>query len=259
MNLTDGKAHEVSLYGLDWDSTSRSETIQVLDAATGGRARHAEPLVVPQRDLPELEHQRARGLPGHQGGRRQRRPQRPLLRRCDPQGGSATFLATDTTTQGSWKGVYGADGYNVINNQASYPSYATVTPSGQSASTWAASTSDVRALQKAAAADRIAATWYASGSTFSVDVNLTDGKAHEVSLYGLDWDSTTRSETIQVLDAATEAVLDTRSLSSFHNGTYLSWNISGHVVFQFTKVGGATPSSAASSSTLHQRGAARPW
>ena len=38
-----------------------------------------------------------------------------------------------------------------------------------------------------------------------------------------------RAETIRVLDVSTGAVLDTRSLSagSFHNGTYLVWNVSG--------------------------------
>ena len=42
---------------------------------------------------------------------------------------------------------------------------------------------------------RIAACWYSPGpvgSSFSVDVNLTDGAAHQVALYLLDWDNTTR-------------------------------------------------------------------
>jgi hypothetical protein len=34
---------------------------------------------------------------------------------------SATFVTTDTATQGNWKGVYGSDGYSVINDAASYP------------------------------------------------------------------------------------------------------------------------------------------
>ena len=40
--------------------------------------------------------------------------------------GGATFLGTDTTTQGNWRGVYGGDGYNVINDTVSYPPYALV-------------------------------------------------------------------------------------------------------------------------------------
>ncbi|MDQ3652862.1 MAG: Ig-like domain-containing protein, partial [Acidobacteriota bacterium] len=76
----------------------------------------------------------------------------------------ATFVKIDTTTQGTWKGVYGADGYNIINDVANYPAYAQVTPSGHLAWTWTASTGDARALQKAAVNDRIAATWYSSTS-----------------------------------------------------------------------------------------------
>ena len=53
---------------------------------------------------------------------------------------------------------------------------------------------DPRALQRASpqATDRLAATWY-SGSPFTIDVNLTDGQTHAVSLYAVDWDTTTRA------------------------------------------------------------------
>jgi hypothetical protein len=132
--------------------------------------------------------------------------------------------------------VYGADGYNVINDTVSYPAYATVTPSGQAAWTWASSTSDGRALQKAAGTDRIAATWY--GGVFSIDVNVTDGGTHQVAVYAVDWDGGGRSETIEMRDAATNGVLDTRTLSGFGGGRYLLWNVSGHVVIRVTNLTG---------------------
>src|SRR5262249_42708801 len=109
-----------------------------------------------------------------------------------------------------------------------YPPYAVVAPSGQLSYTWAGSTSDVRALQKASnPADRLAATWY--GNSFSIDLNLTDGNAHQVGFYVVDWDSTSRSETFEVHDAATNALLDSRIVTGFHNGQYVIWNIRGHV------------------------------
>ena len=45
--------------------------------------------------------------------------------------------------------MYGSQGYNVINatNGVDYPSYATVTPAGNTSYTWAASTSVPQALQ----------------------------------------------------------------------------------------------------------------
>jgi hypothetical protein len=152
--------------------------------------------------------------------------------------GSAQFLKTDTTTQGTWQGAYGGDGYNVIDGGApSYPSYATVTPAGNSDYTWVASTPDPRALQKPPTpADRVAAAWYSTG-TFTVDVNLTGG-AHQVALYLLDWDNNGRGERIDVLDPVTGAVLDSRTAGGFSGGEYFVWSVGGHVTFRLTNLAG---------------------
>ena len=147
-------------------------------------------------------------------------------------------MGSDAATQGSWQGAYGAQGYDLMGGPSSLPAYASVSAAGKSDWVWAASTADVRALQKPGANDRLAACWYAS-SSFSVDVNLTDGQAHQVSLYLLDWDSTARAEAVDVLDAATGAVLDSESAASFHGGQYLSWQVSGHVQFRISRTAGA--------------------
>jgi Concanavalin A-like lectin/glucanases superfamily/Domain of unknown function (DUF2341) len=148
---------------------------------------------------------------------------------------SATFVRTDASTHGSWKGVYGADGYNVIDDTSAYPAYVTVTPSGQSDYVWSSSTTDIRALQKAASTtDHIAAVWY--GGTYAVDMNFTDAAAHQIALYCLDWDGG-RAETIDILDATSNVVLDTRTVTSFENGQYLVWTLSGHVTIRFTNNG----------------------
>ena len=150
---------------------------------------------------------------------------------------SASFVRVDTTTQGTWKSTYGTDGYNTIGDRTSYPAYAQVNASNQLNYVWSASTSDLRGLQKAATIDRLAATWYAT-SIFTIDVNITDGATHGLALYCLDWDSTTRSQTFDVVDAVTNALLDTRNLSSFNAGKYLVWNVKGHVRINLTKTGG---------------------
>jgi hypothetical protein len=134
--------------------------------------------------------------------------------------------------------LYGADGYDLSQGAITLPSYAQVTVSGQSNYTWAASTSDPRALQKPGASDRLAATWY-SNSSFTVDINLTDGQAHQVALYLLDWDyGGARSERLDVLDAATGQVLDTRSAASFVGGQYVVWSLRGHVQIRLTTLTG---------------------
>ena len=71
-----------------------------------------------------------------------------------------------------------------------------------------------------------------------MDVNLTDGQTHRVSLYFLDWDRGGRAERVDVIDPATGAVLDSRAVSAFSGGTYLSWDVSGHVAFRITRTAG---------------------
>jgi predicted Fe-Mo cluster-binding NifX family protein len=158
-------------------------------------------------------------------------------------GPSATFVSPDTVTQGNWMGVYGADGYDVANGPQSPAggtlSYGSYSVQNQSNWTWAASTSDQRALQTDSQGDRIAATWY-NPTVFNFDVNLTG--THQVALYVLDWDSQGRGETIQITDANNPgSLLDRRSIpatgmtsANFVNGTYLVWNISGHVTITVT-------------------------
>ena len=161
----------------------------------------------------------------------------PLTITKSASANSAVFIKSDAATQGNWKANYGADGWNVSQdasaNNPQTPAYAQVAFSGASGYAWAGSTSDVRAPQKAAtgSADRIAGCWY-GGASFDIDVNTTDGAAHQIALYALDWDGYgPRSETIQVLDAASASVLDSRSVSAFQNGVYEVWSVTGHVKF----------------------------
>ncbi len=80
--------------------------------------------------------------------------------------------------------------------------------------------------------------FYSNAASFSINLNLTDGQSHRIALYLLDWDTTTRAETITIMDAASQAVLDTRSFASFQNGQYAPWTISGNVVIQVTDTAG---------------------
>jgi hypothetical protein len=153
---------------------------------------------------------------------------------------SAAYGGIDTTTQGTWTGKYGANGEMIANDLSNPLAFATVSLTGATTYTWAASTSDVRALQTASGATtRIASTYY-SGASFTGDLNLTDGNRHRISLYLLDWDSTSRTETVSILDANSKAVLSTETFSSFHNGQYAPWNIQEHVLIQVIRTGGAS-------------------
>jgi hypothetical protein len=152
----------------------------------------------------------------------------PLL----PGATTASFLKTDVATKGSWKGVYGSDGFNIINDTSNYPSYVTVTPSGNASNIWGLSATDVRDLERGSTTERIAACWFSS-SSFTVDLNFKDTNSHQVALYLLDWDNYGRTERVDILDA-NNTLLDSRSVSNFQTGQYLVWNLSGHVIVKIT-------------------------
>jgi GH35 family endo-1,4-beta-xylanase len=263
VNVTDGQPHKISLYGVDWDQGGRGQAIDVVDARSG--------VVLDHRSLSSFAN--GEYLSWTVSGHVQLRATRtagpnavvsglfldpavtasatsvptsaatPVPSTSTPTStassrSTASFVAQDMTTGGNWKGTYGGQGYWLEGDGQSLPSYATATVSNAGAYTWAASTNDRRALQKAASStDRVAATWYSS-SQFITDVNLTDGQLHKVSLYSEDWDQGSRSESVDVVDPSSGVVLDHRNLSGFVNGAYLSWTLSGHVQLRVTWTAG---------------------
>jgi hypothetical protein len=155
---------------------------------------------------------------------------------------TATFVRSDTTTQGNWGAVYGADGYSLLAGPAaSLPSYAQLSASGQQSYVWG-STTDVRApenvaLQSNNSVQRTASCDYSNGA-FNLNVNLIDGNTHQIAFYLLDWDSLSRAETIKAVDNSTGQVLDTRDVSNLSGGAYLVWNVTGDVSFTITRTAG---------------------
>lgn len=236
VNLTDGQSHRVSLYFLDWDGPRRAERVEVLDGDSGA--------VLDTQDVTGnfwAGRYLTWDLQGHVVFRitSLQSPNAVLsgLFFASPAATppAASFLKTDVLTQGVWQGTYGGDGYQIAGDATSIPSYAEVSLMGKSDYSWSSSTTDTRALQRAGGAGMVAATWY-SASSFTVDVNLTDGKSHLVSLYFLDWDGPRRSERVDILDPFTGSVLDSQTVSNFASGQYLVWNLQGHVQIRITSL-----------------------
>ncbi len=239
LNLTDGITHRVAAYFVDWDSGGgRSERVDLLDAATNS--------VLDSRSLSNF--QGGQYLVWNLKGHLKLRVTRMSGANAVISGlffglatsiTTATFLKTDSTTQGSWKGMYGSDGSVIHGDSTTYPSYAQATVTADGPSLWAASTTDIRGLQKSVATDRIASAWY-GWTSITIDLNLTDGNPHQVALYFVDWDSGgARGERVDVLDPSTNSVLDTRSINGFQGGQYLVWNLKGHVTLKVTRTAGA--------------------
>jgi hypothetical protein len=95
----------------------------------------------------------------------------------------------------------------------------------------------VRALKAPDGGTGSASAWY-NNPSFYFNVTVSGG-THQIGLYLLDWDGqNTRTQTIQVTDANSGAVLDTETVSSFANGIYLLWNVTGSVRVTLTRTGG---------------------
>jgi hypothetical protein len=81
----------------------------------------------------------------------------------------------------------------------------------------------------------LAAAWTGDHG-FTLDLNLTDRQVHQVALYVLDWDTTSRWQRLEVFDAESGQLLDMREIAAFDAGKYLVWNLSGHVRIRFTNL-----------------------
>ena len=241
VRINDGKTHQVALYVLDWDHSHPTETIQVIDTDTGIVLDRQSAYLFEKGEYLSwyISGNVTFKVIGSQAGNA---VISGLFFGGGKMSGTASFVETNTTTQGNWLDSYGVDGFDINQdpsaNNPSIPAYATVNTQNTSSFTWTASTSDLRALQKSAVGskDRIAATWYDSNH-LSISVGINDHKTHQVALYVLDWDNAHRTQTIQVLDTATGMILDSRPVTGFQNGVYLVWNITDSVTFKVVNTG----------------------
>lgn len=239
LSFNDGAAHQLALYLLDWDNFGRVETIQLSDANTGATLntrtvsnfQSGEYLVYDVSGNVRITITNAGPENAVLSG---------LFIDPGPASSSAYYVETDTSTFGAYTGIYGTDGYDVINGGVSLPSYVTLTPSSNVVPyTWSTNTQSFNALQvQPDSPSRIAACDYTSDPSFSYNLDLTDGQTHQVEIYLVDWDNQNRSETIQITDAKTGKLLDGESYSQFTNGYYGVWNLSGDVNITISRTGG---------------------
>ena len=241
VSVTDGTTRRIALYMVDYDGLSRVQRVDVMSAATGALldTRTVTAFTSGQYLVWDIAGS-VRIRVTHTGGVNAvvsglffgGAGAAPAPRT------TASFVRADLTTGGSWKGAYGASGYSIAADTQSLPAWATLArDGGWNQWTWAASTTDTRAVQRPAGTDRLAACWYQYASaTFAL--NVTDGAAHRVALYMVDYDNYSRAQRVEVLDAATGALLDSRTVTGFAGGQYLVWDISGNVLIRVTLTGG---------------------
>jgi hypothetical protein len=148
--------------------------------------------------------------------------------------GGGIFAGTDTATQGSWKGRYGRDGYNVIHGGARYD-YFSVTAANYSSLTWQNPSTAAAALQHPANNTRLATAVY-STTYFDLNFNLGAGAPRQLALYCLDFDNRGRNQRIELLDTAGRT-LATTSLANFQSGIYALWKVHGQFTLRVRNLG----------------------
>jgi hypothetical protein len=112
--------------------------------------------------------------------------------------------------QGSWVGTYGADGYALLawnggtGDLVSLPS-ASLTVEQAARHQWSGSTSDVRALQSPDAQSRRATTAY-DGTQVRLRLSFPSAYSGNLHVYAVDYDSTSRRQSVTVDDGTPETV-----------------------------------------------------
>jgi len=151
---------------------------------------------------------------------------------------AATFVRPDTTLAGSWRGALGAEGglaypYGTF----APPSYVKLSAYKNYPLTWAASTTDPRALLKRTGTDRFAAAWHSTNDLLFY-FNFTDTAEHQVSFYFVDFDRQNRQQLLEFYNNDTGKLLASESIANFGDGRYSIWNLRGNVRVKLSRVAG---------------------
>ena len=109
-------------------------------------------------------------------------------------------IAVSSSPQGNWVGSYGGSGYTLAawngSSDATYLPDATLSLVEGNRYQWNSSTTNVRALESHDQSTREATCWYAS-SQLELQLSFSSSYSGNLELYALDWDSLSRSESIE--------------------------------------------------------------
>lgn len=154
----------------------------------------------------------------------------------------ASFVKEDRSTSGSWKGVYGSQGYVSPGLGKKLPPNTDVQITGQGV-IWEKSSTETRALQKETAEDRTIAGW--QGRDVVIEVLTTDTKPRKITLFLIDVDGykdpkRVRTSNVSAFNPITNEPYDARKVEAYHDGVYLTYEVSGSVTFQLFRIKGPT-------------------
>ncbi len=147
------------------------------------------------------------------------------------------FHGEDRTTGGNWKTAYDADGAYLIGYTDKLSGTATVTATNADPFTLASSTTRKGSLLFEGQTRKGVAAWVGSTTTGEIGLDFADDAKHQITVYAADLNKKKRVQRFEVLDS-TGNVIDSREVSNFAGGVYLTWEVAGDVTIRFTKIAG---------------------
>jgi hypothetical protein len=128
----------------------------------------------------------------------------------------------DRATKGAWKGNYGAKGYLLAGYSSSWPNSWVNPVSGGTLWVWNLASTDASALQAPSSLlpVRVAAAWFSNGGEMRLNVPASAGGLQKLSVYCLDYQASGLSDTLQIADSSSGAVLASLPMTQFQDGAY---------------------------------------
>lgn len=135
----------------------------------------------------------------------------------------------DTSTRGSWNGVYGTDGavvYGETGTLSQYSnSFANVQVTGATLQVYADTSKDPDALQQQLDPSSRIASQLSSAGAITLDLEFTDGKSHRVSLYQADLTNHPGAQNITLIDPDTGDTIASYKTGDLSTGEYDTFEV----------------------------------
>ena len=156
--------------------------------------------------------------------------------RVEIQGPAATavFAREDRITQGAWLGSYGGEAWALPFFGTNFTSSASLYVQATDEWAYTGASDDPAALMSPDGSFRQPTVWYTQ-TEMEFDLNLRDGREHQVALYFLSWQTVDRQERVDVIDATSGQIIASRPISDFIDGVYQVWNVRGDVGFKVVR------------------------
>lgn len=152
--------------------------------------------------------------------------------------------AEDATTGGAgWQAKYGAEGKWIELDQTNTALPGADLTIDPTASVWDWGSGHAGALRRASGTGFVEGTLYKS-SPFYVDVAFHGSGLHKLTAYFFQPDGAGRVQQVDLLTQSTtgggayDVVLDSKTISNFDNGLFLSWVVGGNVRIRVTPISG---------------------